>query len=312
MSVVPVQATDTVSAGTTSPVAKAYGSNVTAGNLLWAWIRVGGIGDLGTVTDSKNGAWTVLGPFANGTDDDLYFTYFPNAAAGATTLTVTSTGGATIRVTFGEDSGAATTSPIRTSTSAQGANAGSGTGINSGSVTASVGDLARGAASNTGSGPTWTAGGTTAAGTWAVDVGSNVALVSQFVEVATAGSYASDPTMSASDSIVSAIVLIKPPGGAADDAITPGTINATSAMSVTAPTLWATSFVNAGVTKQGSHSLVVGTINATSAVTAAIQKAGHQLIAAGTIHATSSIGLLSPIVRLLSPSIHVLRRRRRP
>lgn len=213
--VIPVQAVDSSSAGTTSPVAKALGTSVTVGDLLWAWIRIGGISELGTISDSKNGTWTnIVGPFNNGTDDALYFAYFPDAASGSTTLTVTSSGGATIRFTFGEDSNAATASVIRASSSGQGANAGSGTGISSGSVTASVGDLARGAAANTGSGPSWTAGGTAAAGTWAVDVGSNLALVSQFVEVATAGSYASDPTMSASDSIVSAIVLIEPPSGA--------------------------------------------------------------------------------------------------
>src|ERR1700752_3912137 len=93
---------------TTGTIAKAYTSNTTKGNLLFAVARVSSTVTAGTLTcaDNINGAWTALPTIViTGTTIAIRAFYFLNGAGGATTVTVTNTGGSgtqTLDMTIGE------------------------------------------------------------------------------------------------------------------------------------------------------------------------------------------------------------------
>jgi hypothetical protein len=116
-------ATDNIGSATSDTLA--YGSNVSAGSLLVMSARVGDVdGDkTWTVSDSVNGSWTrANGVFLSG-HGELEIWYFPNAASGATTVTLSFGGSASsIRWSIHEYSGVATSSPLEQNNSASGAN----------------------------------------------------------------------------------------------------------------------------------------------------------------------------------------------
>jgi Polysaccharide lyase len=126
-----VQGTSSSTSGTSMPVA--YPANVAAGHLLVGMFRASGTT---SVSDSRNGAWTRAATASDGINS---IWYRANAAAGATTVTVSGTTSGSIRAVIAEYSGVATSAPL----DATACNTGTGTTATTG-TTASVpaGELA--------------------------------------------------------------------------------------------------------------------------------------------------------------------------
>ncbi len=99
---------------TTGTIATPYGSNTVAKNMLFAVARVSSTVTAGVLTcaDNINGAWTALPTIVlTGTTIAARAFYFLGGAGGATTVTVTNTGGSgtqTLDMTIGEWYGANT------------------------------------------------------------------------------------------------------------------------------------------------------------------------------------------------------------
>ena len=90
----------------------AYGVNVTAGSLLIVAARKGGADETFTVSDNVNGAWTIAVVQFQASQGKQLIAFFRNAAAGATTVTVSYTTATTLRWSIHEYSGVATSSPL--------------------------------------------------------------------------------------------------------------------------------------------------------------------------------------------------------
>lgn len=87
----------------------------------------------------------------------------------------------------------------------------SATSIASGNVTAALGDLVSGACDTSNNGAqTWTAGGTSAGGSWATDVQTtegNHVVYSQFVVATAGGTFSSQPVCTTADGLASIAVV---------------------------------------------------------------------------------------------------------
>lgn len=85
------------------------------------------------------------------------------------------------------------------------------TSVNSGNVTAALGDLVSGASDDANTfAVDWTAGGTSAGGTWATDVETteaNHVLYAQFVVATAAGTFSSEPVYGHTDDLASLVVV---------------------------------------------------------------------------------------------------------
>jgi hypothetical protein len=140
---------------TTATIAKAYTSNTVLGNMLFAVARVSSTVTAGTLTcaDNINGAWTALPTIVlTGTTVAMQAFYFLNGAGGATTVTVTNTGGSgtqTLDLTIGEWYGANTIDQHVEGT------ASSTLTPASGSVTTGHKDICIGYAAEAGAATTW-------------------------------------------------------------------------------------------------------------------------------------------------------------
>ena len=122
--------------GSVSSDTLAFGSAVTAGSLLVVSVRLGGVSATVAITDDKGNTWTQDKLQAQGTDHRLSVHSAPNAAAGATTLTATITGGpTTLRWAIHEYGSMATSAPVDVSAGAEGADS---TSMSSGSNTTTV------------------------------------------------------------------------------------------------------------------------------------------------------------------------------
>lgn len=112
MAIAFVQARQSIA--TTSPLALAYTSGVTAGNFLLAYVYWASGTTTTTVSDNLNGAWSAL-TAAQNTGFTTQLFYRQNSVAGAITVTATNTGGVGSNFSMGifEDSGVLTSgSPI--------------------------------------------------------------------------------------------------------------------------------------------------------------------------------------------------------
>lgn len=128
MAIAEVQApsTDNIASGTSDTLA--YGSSVSAGSLLIMAIRVGA-DKVFTVSDDVNGAWSTAVTRVLASHGEVGIFYFPNAAGGTTTVSVSLDGGATsIRWSIHEYSGAATASVVDQTATADGTLAASNDG----------------------------------------------------------------------------------------------------------------------------------------------------------------------------------------
>jgi hypothetical protein len=126
-----------INAGSVSSQALAYGSNVTAGSLLVCGLRYATGGQTVSVSDNVNGSWGARKAVMIQTNDGNGTTevwIFENAAAGATTVTVSYGVAATLRFAISEFSGAATSGAFDTSAGAEGASA----SLASGAITPSA------------------------------------------------------------------------------------------------------------------------------------------------------------------------------
>lgn len=206
MAVAKVQGRNSTAAGTTL----AYSGAVILGNLLTCSVRVGTPGTSATCSDSVNGAWTQAVIQASSSGERLIVFYFLNTAAGTPTVTITPDAGS-IRLLIEEWSGANLYSPVRATSSA----AGTGTSISSGIVQAALGDLCYGSACNDNVlAADWTAGGTSAGGSWAQSQDNTEAghvIYSQFVIATASGQFASAPTFGGSKPLSSSIVIFGQP-----------------------------------------------------------------------------------------------------
>jgi hypothetical protein len=102
---------------------------------------------------------------------------------------------------------------------------GSGGPVDSGAISVTAGDLVFGAAGNSNSvAASWTAGGTSAGGTWAVvntynDVNHQV--MSQYVVATATGSYSSFPTQASFTFCTSQVIQFKAPSVSAASVMLP-------------------------------------------------------------------------------------------
>lgn len=117
MAIALTQETQFWDGSTSTTTAKAYASNVTAGGFLWCYVAWKSSTATCTVSDSRNGAWTAVGSAQTGSGSlagwRCQMFYFPNAAAGATTVTATISASVTTRgLAISEFSGVATSSPL--------------------------------------------------------------------------------------------------------------------------------------------------------------------------------------------------------
>jgi hypothetical protein len=194
-------------AGATASVAL---SGVAAGSLLVAEVRIGPpFGATVTVSDSVNGAWTLAASKEQVSDvHTVYVFFFPNSAAGNPTITVSASTGTT-RLNASEWAGVSD-DPLGNTAGAQ---SGAGGPLDSGAITVSAGDLVFGAASNDGAASAdWTAGGTTAGGSWVTAASYNEAqhrLYSQGVIATVSGSFSSFPTQAAFTGCTSVVVRFR-------------------------------------------------------------------------------------------------------
>lgn len=116
--------TASINAGSVSSQPLAFGSNVTAGSLLVCALRYATGGQTVSVSDNVNGSWgarKAVRVQANDANGTIEIWIFENAAAGATTVTVSYGVAATLRFAISEFSGAATASAFDTSAGAEGA-----------------------------------------------------------------------------------------------------------------------------------------------------------------------------------------------
>lgn len=195
--------------GTAAGSTLALGS-IAAGQLIRCQVRIGAGGSAPTVSDDQDGSYTQAKSQADPTGDTIYeFYLYPTVNTGSRTITVSSSGG-TIRIDaswFTPPTGTTSVS-VSTSNSASG----NSTSVSSGNVTAVNGDLVAGAVCNdNASGTGWTAGGTSAGGTWADDQQFNTAgakpVYSQYVVATADGTFASAPTYDQTANIGSLIVV---------------------------------------------------------------------------------------------------------
>jgi hypothetical protein len=120
-----------------TPLAVAFDSNVTAGSLLLAIVRIGSLTETVTISDNNGGTtWSGtpdVGYYSNGSAARTAVFSAPNASAGATTITATaSAGGIALKMIIIEVSGAATASPFDAASTNL---ASSGTSLTTNSVT---------------------------------------------------------------------------------------------------------------------------------------------------------------------------------
>ena len=91
----------------------AFTSNVTAGNLLVAYIGWGSTSvTLTSVTDSLSQTWTIINNPTTGAVSRAAIAYFPSTSGGACTLTATFSSTTTSLIGMHEVSGCATTLPL--------------------------------------------------------------------------------------------------------------------------------------------------------------------------------------------------------
>lgn len=119
-----VQKTDTSNSSPANSINVSYASNVTAGSLLVALFGWADTSLTASFADGRNGSWSAAASSKSSNAGFGYNTevfYFPNAAAGATTVTATLSGTAgymwLVVLEFGS---AATSSPLDASNSATG------------------------------------------------------------------------------------------------------------------------------------------------------------------------------------------------
>lgn len=124
------QAGATPASVTTTTVA--FPAAVSAGDLLVAVVRTGTAAAVSSISDSVNGAWTVLAAVANGAGED-FVAYFVNSGAGTPTVTVNFGAASSPQISIAAFSNVLTASPLdQTGAGATGA---SGTSLAADSVT---------------------------------------------------------------------------------------------------------------------------------------------------------------------------------
>lgn len=125
-------------AGTVSSTTLAFASNNTAGNLLYATVRLSALTTC-TITDSVGNTWNEVA-HQDGTEPSrLFVFYVKNCGAGANTLTITAGASNAMRLCIAEYSGLDTVSPLDKSAVATNA---FGTAVSVGPITtAAAGEL---------------------------------------------------------------------------------------------------------------------------------------------------------------------------
>jgi hypothetical protein len=183
---------------------------VAAGQFIRCCIRIGAGGSAPTVADDKDGSYTsaVTGQ-TDGLGDKCYeFYLYPTVSTASRTVTVTSAGG-TIRIIASWFTPPTGTTGV--SVSASNGGSAHATSAASGNATAASGDLVAGAAiTGNAANFDWTAGGTSAGGTWATDQDFNAAshpLYSQYVVASAGGTFVSQPVYGGTEDVGSTIVV---------------------------------------------------------------------------------------------------------
>lgn len=191
-------------AGTDTTIA--YTSAVAAGSLLTATIRNGALFSTQSISDSVNGAWTIAYHQDQTTDGHtLIVAYFKSSAAGTPTVTITVPSG-TCRVVIEEWHATNGFGTVSAGVSAQGT-----VPLSSGNITAALGDLVYGGMTNN-NGPSadWTAGGSSAGGSWAMSQDETEAthpVASQFVVATAGGVFTSFATQASFSTCTSGVVV---------------------------------------------------------------------------------------------------------
>ena len=148
--------------GTTSPIAKAFGSNVLSGSTIVAIVKIANSGGTFTnVRDNLDGAvnYTVGVSITGTAPGNIWITYFANCAAGAMTVTLTFGSGSETEMDIYEVTGMPTTAVTDGSNTASGSNV----TITSGTITTTnahdilfAGGMASGNISSSGGEAGWT------------------------------------------------------------------------------------------------------------------------------------------------------------
>lgn len=200
-------------AGSVTSSTLAFGSNNTAGNFIAVCIRIGTEPSITiTVSDSNSNTYASALQFNDTTGiNTVAIVYAANIAGGANTITVSYAGGsATLRFSIAEYSGVVTSSPVDVT----GSNQGTGTALDSGSVTTTTnGDLIIGVMVNA-NGRTWTAG-TGYTSEEQVPTGATSKLMFEDKIQSTSGAVSASATISSSDQWSAGIATFKPSAAAA-------------------------------------------------------------------------------------------------
>ncbi len=207
MAIAYVQGNTFVSAGTTSGGVAFSGAN-SSGSVLLVAARIGSITSTVGCSDSVNGSYGAALLSRQQTTDGhtAYLFAFPNCASGTPTVTVTSSISASMRFCILEYSGAAASSILDVSNSAQG----TGTAIASGTATTTnAGDLNFGVSTGDG-GPTHTPGnmGTGSTATTRQSISTYVYAFDTLPGAT--GSYQANGTASGADNWAAIFAAIKP------------------------------------------------------------------------------------------------------
>lgn len=189
--------------------------SIAAGRLIRVTARIGAIGATVSCADNQDGAYVLAKSQADASDNTLYeFYLYPTVNTGSRTVTVTASSGSIRFNTSWFTVPTGTTSVAVATTNSATAHS---TSVASGNVTASNGDLVAGCVTNTNSvGSAWTAGGTSAGGTWATDQSFTAATpvtYSQYVVATAGGIFASAPTYDQADDLASSIAVYAASGG---------------------------------------------------------------------------------------------------
>lgn len=183
---------------------------IAAGQFIRVQVRIGAIGATVSCADDQDGAYTLSKSQADAADNTLYeFRLYPTVNTASRTVTITTSAGTCRIIASWFTPPTGTTSVAVSASNSATAN---GTSVSSGNATAANGDLVAGANSNTNAvGTGWTAGGTSAGGSWATDQQFNVAgakpVYSQYVVATAGGTFASAATYDQADDLASLIVV---------------------------------------------------------------------------------------------------------
>lgn len=138
MSITLVQSASQAFGFSASARAKAFASNLTAGNLVVVAVSTFGTGITVALTDTLGQTYVQIGAYVNNNQARISLWYVANCAAGANTVTVTPSGSANISVGLLEYSGVTGSTPLQASATSTGIS----TAPSPGAVTVpTVGDL---------------------------------------------------------------------------------------------------------------------------------------------------------------------------